>query len=418
MNAMPNKELQELLSARFDGHTHTTDESVWSAIESQLDVEKSDRSAFWFWTFNGIAATLLVGLIFQSSMRTGSLSSLSKSQLAEDRVKQEVKIEPVSNQSELLNKEKSIFNESSSNESKTNHLIQTKTASGVSTPLRHISKSTESSQSTNAISTPLIGTANNNNSQIDNLKTRILTTSFPAQIISEVLPKSTSRNSGDFFQRLPIHLGTEFTYLRRTRTEIDWIAIANSGYASVNSQLATNRHFEFSLFSQFDFTKRFSASIGIGYSSSKLSIDDPSPSSFLTDTMIAGAAKSDQRILTIPIQAKFAFFQKNRFALSTGLTFQGEFGRTLHSDIEQETSVSTNLDPSQVNESIVIVAKHRIQQFAFEPFLQLSVGISPRISTFANLGYRTYFGQAKEGSISPNKLSFINADIGINFRIH
>ena len=139
---MPNKELQELLSARFDGHTHTTDESVWSAIESQLDEEKSDRAAFWFWIFNGIAATLLVGLIFQSSIRTGSLSSSSESQLAEDRVKQEVKIEPVSNQSESSNKEKSILNESSSNESKTN-LTQVKTAIRVSTPLHHSSKSTE-----------------------------------------------------------------------------------------------------------------------------------------------------------------------------------------------------------------------------------------------------------------------------------
>ncbi|MCJ8292028.1 MAG: hypothetical protein HRT58_19275 [Crocinitomicaceae bacterium] len=414
---MPNKELQELLSARFDGHTHTTDESVWSAIESQLDEEKSDRAAFWFWIFNGIAATLLVGLIFQSSIRTGSLSSLSESQLAEDRVKQEVKIEPVSNQSESSNKEKSILNESSSNESKTNHLIQTKTAIRVSTSLRHTSKSTESSQSTNAISTPLIGTVNNN-SRVDNLKTRILTTSFPAPRISEVLPKSTSRNSGDFFQRLPIHLGAEFTYLHRTRTETDWLAVANTDYASVNSRLATNRHFEFSLFSQFDFTKRFSASIGIGYSSSKHSISPSSPSLFNTDPIMTGVTKSDQRILTIPIQAKFAFFQKNRFALSTGLTFQGEFGRTLHSDIEQETSVSTNVAPLQVYESEVIVTKHRIQQFAFEPFLQLSVGISPRISTFANLGYRTYFGQAKTGSISPNKLSFINADIGINYRIH
>ena len=415
---MPNKELQELLSSRFDGHTHATDESVWSAIESQLDEEKSDRAAFWFWIFNGIAATLLVGLIFQSSIRTGSLSSFSESQLAEDRVKQEVKIEPVSNQSESSNKEKSILNESSSNESKTNHLIQTKTATRVSTPLRHTPKSTEPSQSTNVISTSLIGTVNDNNSRVDNLKTRILTTSFPEPRISEVPPKSTSRNSGDFFQRLPIHLGAEFTYLHRTRTETDWLAVANTDYASVNSQLATNRHFEFSLFSQFDFTKRFSASIGIGYSSSKHSISPSAPSSFNTDPIITGVTKSDQRILTIPIQAKFAFFQKNRFALSTGLTFQGEFGRTLHSDIEQETSVSTNVAPLQVYESEVIVTKHRIQQFAFEPFLQLSVGISPRISTFANLGYRTYFGQAKTGSISPNKLSFINADIGINYRIH
>lgn len=412
---MPNKELQELLSARFDGHTHTTDESVWNAIESQLDEEKSDRAGFWFWIFNGIAATLLVGLMFQSNIKTGSFSSLPQSQVAEDKVKQEVKLESTSSQSELSNKEKSIFKESSLSESTTNHPIQAKTVTPVSTPLHRTLKSTGSSQSTNGPSTPLIEV---NNNQVDYLKTLVLATSSPAPIISEVSPKSTSRKSCDFFQRLPIHLGAEFTYLHRTRTETDWLAVSNTDYTFVNSQLATDRHFEFSLLSQFDFTKRFSAAVGIGYSSSKFAVDSLStPSSFngasTTNTLI-----SDQRIFTIPIQAKFAFFQKNRFALSTGLTFQGEFGRTLHSDLEQETSVSISSNPLQVEESKVIVANHRIQQFAFEPFLQLSVGISPRVSTFANLGYRTYFGQPKIGSISPKKLSYINADIGINFRIH
>ena len=74
---MPNKELQELLSARFDGHTHTTDESVWSAIESQLDEEKSDRAAFWFWIFNGIAAKKYRyhgSLVFLITLKSGIIT--------------------------------------------------------------------------------------------------------------------------------------------------------------------------------------------------------------------------------------------------------------------------------------------------------------------------------------------------------
>ena len=80
---MLNNELQELLSARFEGHTHSTDEAVWSAIEAELDAGQSDRAGIWFWIFNGLAATVLFGLMFQSGNRSTVSTESSGVQLSE-----------------------------------------------------------------------------------------------------------------------------------------------------------------------------------------------------------------------------------------------------------------------------------------------------------------------------------------------
>jgi hypothetical protein len=441
---MPNKELQEILSARFEGHTQTTNESVWSAIESQLDGEKSDRAGFWFWIFNGIAATVLVGLLFQSNISLESGSSLSQSQLAKGTVKQEAKVEYDSNQYEVSKEENSVLTQSSSSESTTGS-IQARTIIPADIKVGKVSNSNEMNialidkkPSTNKVDKlpPTRKKEENGSTYSQDSKTlakteinQEITQQLPIidlystnprsglEIHTSMSPNSLNKQKRSFLKYLPIHLGAEFTYMNSARTETNAGIVVDTGYTFLNSELSNNRHFEFSLFSQFDFTQRFSASVGIGYSSSNYSIPDSQSNVAFSST---GLTLSDQRIITIPIQAKFAFFQKNRFALSAGLTFQGEFGRNSHTYIEQVLSVSGNLPTSQLQaeESIITVATHRIQQFAFEPFLQLSVGITPRISTFANLGYRSYFGQAKLGITSPNKLSFINADVGINFRIY
>ncbi len=423
---MPNNELQELLNARFDGYSHSTNESVWSAIELQLDAKKSDRSGFWFWIINGIAATLLVGLVFQSSFKVTSVSNLSQVQVEKSTTKQEIKEEQNPNRSEVsknknptlseLSEGKPSLIESSNSqqfaeESKTVIAVQREVPvlKNTSKGIKFVPFSSNLSKASTQIAPK--------KEDIANLSTRALESIGQTEITNFRTPTTIS-NKSDYFRQLPIHLGFEVTYLRRSRAGTDWLAVIDTGYQFVNNQLGNNRHFEFNLFTQFDFTKRFSTSIGIGYSSSKFDVKTSQPSTL--SGAYSGSVTSDQRILTVPIQSKFVFFQQNRFSLSAGLTFQGEFEQNVYLEIvktAQPPAIVTSTPVALTAESI-IVTKQSIQQFAIEPFVQLSIGISPRLSTFANLGYRRYFNQSELKNISPNKLNFMNADFGINFRIN
>ncbi len=420
---MPNNELKELLNARFDGYTQSTNESVWSAIELQLDAKKSDRAGFWFWIFNGIAATLLIGLVFQSSFKGTSVSSLSQIQVENNTIKQEINEEQNPNRSEVSKNENSALSDLSegkpslsepsnsqqfAEESKTVILVQREIP-----VLKNTSKGIKSVPFSSNLSKVPTQIAPKNESMA-NLPTRPPESTGHTKITNFRTP-TTIRNKSNYFRQLPIHLGFELTYLQRSRTGTDWPTVIDTGYQFVNNQLSNNRHFEFNLFTQFDFTKRFSTSVGIGYSSSKF---DYQNSQLAILSSYSGSITADQRVLTVPVQAKYAFFQRNRFSLSAGLTFQGEFGRILYSEPKEESwTISISL-PQNLSEEVIIITKQPIRQFAIEPFVQLSIGIFPRLSTFANLGYRRYFNQSESKNISPNKLNFMNADFGINFRIN
>ena len=436
---MPNKELQELLGARFEGHTDTTNESIWSAIESQLDAGKSNRAGFWFWIFNGFAATLFVGLMVESVFPAQYSSDLSQDQTTKSTVKQEVITEQVQTNSDIskgaISVEKNIEKERNSEVEKGVISAETKIEKGGNYTEIRAPFVDEKFSNNKMDQFPNIRNFETKESKFLSESNVLKSTEIKQEItqqlpITDLFPTNTKscpellisgapilldQQKYSALKHLPIHLGLELTYLREPRSETDMLAL-DTGFLWMNNELEKNRHFEFSILSQFDLTKRFSTSLGFGYSSSTFVSDTSSTAASFSNTT-PDPTKSNQQLFTIPVQAKFAFIQKNRFSLSLGLTFQGEFGRVKYSEPVIQTGITTGA-PQNLSEASSIVTKKRIQQFALEPFIQFSIGISPRFSTFANLGYRSYFGQSITGSTLPIELNYLNADIGIQFRIH
>jgi hypothetical protein len=417
---MPNNELQELLGARFEEHTHPTDEAVWSAIEAQLDNEKSDRAGIWFWIFNGLAATIFLGMMFQSIIPLDA-PSRNQLQLTEEAFEEskspeaeKAGVTKLTEANESGVKNSSESNKTTNQERSENKVVRLNNNSS------HLHRATgneflASNEAPAEIKDSDIEVSTPRDEKYVELPVGSLSyherSSTPETgTINHLLPTKSQKNSGNYFKRLPIHLGGEFTYLQRSRASDSPPAPLNSSYTHVSNQLASKRHFEFSLFSQFDFTRRFSASIGLGYSRSryKSNIDLVSTTSFSSTTM-----DSEFQLITIPLQAKFTIFERSRFALSTGLTFQGEFGRLDHSEqiMQEDWTLASPLEDESLTKSQL-----SFRQFTLEPFVQLSVHITTRISTFANLGYRTYLKQSNP-EIALKPLNYFNTGVGLQFRL-
>ena len=423
---MPNNELQELLSARFEEHTHPTNEAVWSAIEAQLDEEKSDRVGFWFWIFNGFAATILLGTIIQSAIPDDSISP-NQLQFTEETFDE-------STNPKVLSKEKA------GTDTPSNHNESSITNSYESTKIedqgRQKSKVVHANNSSNHLPNVTndrivqwkgspIGIENvknevSSNNQptklelpVDKLPYREQSNSPVTAIINHSTVTASHRGSSGYFKRLPIHIGAEFTYLHKGRTVELSPTVLDSDYTYTSSELAKNRHFELNLFSQFDFTNRFSAAIGIGYSSSKY---ESKTAVVSISSSSSTTTESELHLITIPLQTKFTILKQGRFTLNTGLTFQGEFGRINH--FEQNIQDSWTLTSPQLEDESLTQNQLQLnfKQFALEPYLQFAVNISPRISTFTNIGYRTYFNQSNP-IISLKPLNYFNAGVGLQFRL-
>ncbi|MDG1330985.1 MAG: hypothetical protein P8P74_01540 [Crocinitomicaceae bacterium] len=428
---MLNNELQELLSARFEGHTHSTDEAVWSAIEAELDAGQSDRAGIWFWIFNGLAATVLFGLMFQSGNRSTVSTESSGVQLSEI-----IQKETTSGEMNETNEIQANSNLENTESDADNFNSASSTEINDGTFQNSILPSTQTSQE--KIIEPTVEPANlvvpqgnleesmviptneapsYRDSDVDELPLKFLSSPKGSIITQKLNPTLKFDGVNRLRSRLPIHVGAEFTYLQRNRVAADAIATpGDSSYASSNDRLAYNRHFEFSLFSQFDFTMRFSASIGFGYSRTKFSFYDD------TTTFVTTAnppMESMLKFFTIPLQTKFKLIQKNRFGLSTGLTFQSDFGSITHNELAQSGSSSTSgASMFEVNQSEATTKNTlNIRQFAFEPFVQFSLNFTPRISSFANFGYRMYVNQADKKVAPIGRLNYFNADIGLLFRL-
>lgn len=425
---MPNKELQNILGARFKEHTHSTDESVWTAIESQLNSEKSDRAGFWFWIINGLAATLFIGLIVESTIQSHPGSTSLKSRGESKTSLREVKKEQLPNQNSPIIR--STTNQSLPDEPSERELFSIKPESHSTNSLKQKVKisnsknlynrsegnsfSTVSADLTPFVVLPKMQEEEEEEEEVENLPLRPFKLLIRRGDISNSLPISTNHVKRNIFNYIPVHLGFEMTYLEWSsagKNSLSSVDVTNSYF---NSGIEENRHFEFSILSQFDLTKRFSTSIGIGYSQWKIinSYSGIAASNNLPSDFI----ESNQYAFTVPLQAKFAFVQRNRFMIGSGLTFQGEFGRVSSSKIDQQPGVSVTTYPMVTNQSYEN-SENRVQQFALEPFVQFSIGLSPRISTFANLGYRWYF-DTNDSDLTPiGNLNYFNADVGILIKI-
>lgn len=440
---MPNNELQELLGARFERYTHSTNESVWTAIEAQLDEEKSNRIGFWFWIFNGLAATLLIGIMVESGMRTDLHSSTHISKATSLK---EIGTEQTENSAKINDVKESSVENSSSN---------TLSSAGSSTENGSLDKGFANHLSTGSLSKEelkkekidqgkteddlirkeqstieIAGFSADQNAEVkpeiaskklldvNSLSTRSISSNPTEKRAFKVLPKSLLLPKTPYFKRLPIHLGFEFSYLDKIRLSSKSTPVTSqsvdTSYAWTNDQLAKNRHFELSFLSQFDLTPRFSASIGFGYSRSQYTKDT---SSVGLTSSLEPPKEANQRLFAVPIQAKYAFFRKNRFALSAGLTAQMEFGRNQYTESSFENSTTVTF-PQPLTVESLIVTEQQIQQFALEPFMQLSIGLSPRFTAYANVGYRTYLWQKTTPISESSKTNFLLADFGLQFRIH
>lgn len=445
---MPNNELQEILGARFREHTHPTDEAVWSAIEAQLDSEKSNRKGIWFWIFNGIAATVLFGCMFRTSgsgeglnIRQTMTSMKSKLgdetqqqvQSASDETKAPAKTEPtkeeeVDNSTLIESKARTESRREISQESDL-----TKSAVGKSNGVEPIAIIQDSDRN------PLLSIANEPNkrenprvidkSQKVNKKAELDNDNVDVSEL-KYLPLNSASNKPNIHtfdyqgvlnlqkntRVIPIHIGAEFSYLKKHRTfeGTSWNA-QDSAYSITNSYLANNRQFEGSVFAQFDFTHRFSASFGLGYSRSSANFSAATADA--SSQLGTVSQESQLHIFTVPIQTKFNFFSKKRIALNGGLTIQGEFGRITHSEEftpDTNSSIFTSV-PESTGGSIVEATN--FQQLALEPYLQLSFQLTPRISAFSNFGYRMYVIQNMTPTHSMGRLNYFNADIGLLLRL-
>ncbi|MFK7784652.1 MAG: hypothetical protein AB8B56_06045 [Crocinitomicaceae bacterium] len=443
---MPNNELQEILGARFREHTHQTDEAVWNAIEAQLDSEKTNRKGIWFWIFNGIAATVLFGCMFHT---TGSgerldayqISTSNQSEISEvinEETPQELiqeKVGPTKESKEKLASDSSPMTHVASQNKTTGEISQKSLSSR-----NAMEKSNNTDRSVLTQGDPYnhtISTTNplnkSENSRIGD-KTGVTinerTTDNSGIAINELnyLPIHSSTNEAgihnfDYSRILtpkkkagpiPIHLGLEFSYLKKHRTVENAWSVQDTNYSTTFNHLANNRQFEVSLFAQFDFTHRFSASFGLGYSHSSASFESPVVSSISSGV---ASKESQLHLFTLPIQTKFNFFSKKRIALNGGLTLQAEFGRVIHSEsyvVDSNWAVTTTDSESSVE---LFSDETNFQQLALEPYLQLSFQIAPRISAFSNFGYRMYVLENTTPATSIDRLNYFNADVGLLFRL-
>lgn len=423
---MPNNELQELLGARFERYTHSTNETVWTAIEAQLNAEKSNRIGFWFWIFNGIAAFLLIGIMVASGIQT---APLSKSQIS--TINSESKFEKNKDQNSFELKE--VPNTSIINSSTVNSTAYTKSTTSASLNDLQNGKLNNNSMiafPTQQKSDEIIEQKSDQNQSVIAQKTienprsisaTLTTRSISANLFemkqNEILPKSLIATKTPYFKRLPIHLGLEFTYLNYTRlgTKSTPIIAADSSYNDyMNIQLGKSRHFEFELFSQFDLTPRLSASIGLAYSFSTL---DSIASIVIISGNLSSIITAKQQLFAVPVELKYAFVQKNRFALSLGMTAQTEFGQNEYLKTTYDNMGISGF-PENIIEETTSISNYSIKQFAIEPFIQFSMDISPRISSFINLGYRAYLHGTDEMENIQSTSNYFNSDFGLQFQIH
>lgn len=435
---MPNNELQELLGARFDRHTHSTDESVWNAIEAQLDEEKSDRVGIWFWILNSIAATLIVGLMFKTyfsdetkvdtkshlvaknindSINTAAEQSATKSHPEDSNSAEHEKdvvqyVIPVQNKEPHKNRL---------------HAMDNPTSLEYKSPVRIANLNSLAERKTGRIrkqSSTLNQIDTTENRAVSNLP--FLPLRPPASNLRLAAPFSKSLpNKNGYLKALPIHVGLEASYLNRLRPTNVSTNSLDTSLLGVFDQLATNRQFELNLFAQFDFTRRFSASIGFGHSKSAFSSKeswstsgDNSGPIQISSNSSTYTVKKDAflRVFSISIQAKYTFFSKGRFNFSGGLAFQREFGTIDYSLLLQESSFSSATSSVDFSSESSSANKYKIRQYAIEPFAQFSFQISPRFSSFVNVGYRNYFKTSQLGSL-PSKLNFFQSDFGVLFKI-
>jgi len=435
---MSNNELHKILGARFKEHTHSTDEAVWSAIEAHLDEKQKDRSGIWFWLLNG-TAIILICTAMQWSVPSVNPDQMNNVEIVEN------------------------INGESSNKQNNPSQKESTANQGESTSIASIRENNEKMMEYDRQHSPhsekqpiYIGAASNlslesippfpsfrvingenedeneskNNQRDDEGRADISVDALPpidllvnystgAEAQLNYLRPTTSRN---YFKNLPIYVGVEFSYLKRQGSQADSpiSALANldTSYVTANSQLAFNRHYEMSAFVQFDFTPRFTASAGIGYSNSAVDFAKDTSASFTSSLTTITEKSSEMHLLTVPIQARFNFLQKNRFGLNGGLTIQSEFGRIKHNKTTVQES-STTSTPQPNNEALETSQANtfKLRQVAFEPFVQLSFSLSPRVSLFGNLGYKMYLNQSDNNVAPLGRLHYYNADFGMLFRL-
>lgn len=426
---MPNNELQELLGARFERYEHSTDDSVWTAIESKLDEEQSNKAGIWFWFLNGTAIALFATFLIQPSLFTSKTSEVQLASTITPSKKNDSSVASTIDSEEVKQSISSL--EKSNNDLRLNEQ-QGNVASNQSTtflPTKPINGSNSSVRFTAGGENPMIpdpsaaSRLENDISPGPSSATRLPGTisHLPLHSVTAVgtlnQPKLSSSDfqmtPRTFLKPIPIFLNVQTSYLHRMSPTVGTSSMSSDPSVILN-HLANNRHFNINALMQFQLTPRFNAGIGIGYSRSSYSNDYQSASNQGVATV---HVRANQSIYLLPVQAKYTLIQRGKFQFNLGLTWSNEFGKTESSTKTfQQDSWLTTSSPNELIESNA-KGNNSFHQMAFEPFTQVTYQFLPRFSAHVDAGYRRYIGRTQLGDNSTDPLHFWQTTFGLSYQL-
>jgi hypothetical protein len=390
---MSNNALQEILSKRFSRYTHTTNPSVWNAIEMQLNEKKSNRAAIWFWILNGLAASFLFGN--QVPLDVKFLSNLG--------------IETIQ---EKLPRE-------GSNRAQTD--TQTIAATDKNRMTKGYTKFTPDLNENGDKKDAASGESNEQPSLKSN--PNILLENVPH--ITPTLATKSVQKLDQFSRNHEPNGEINLNVKSRFQPSI-WAEIQSSyllGIRSPESSVITlnsaqkpslDRRFEFTCMSHIELSRRFSLGIGIGYADASIQASGQlvSASSILVKT-------DDYRQfnLVIPVQASYTLFAHRRFELNAGIVLQPEYAQL---SVLSETEVTTDASISgfeSLTTTESVMNLYKSLQFGIEPFAEASLSIHPRISVKTSIGYRSYLTMLTLDDYESESRNNITFNLGVQYRL-
>lgn len=423
---MPNNELQELLGARFERYEHSTDDSVWTAIESKLDEEQSDKAGIWFWFLNGTAIALFATFLIQPSLFTSKTSEVQLTSTSISLTKSASSAASTDDSEEV---KQSISTLEKSNKDLRSNEQQGDVGSNRSTALYPIKPNTESNVgSIIADRNPITAHPSDasqpemESSSVPSFTTRLTGTvsRLPLHPVTAVetwnQPKISSSDfqmtPRTFLKPIPVFLNVQASYLHRMHPTVGTSSMSSDPSVVLN-HLANNRHFNLNALMQFQLTPRFTAGVGIGYSRSSYLNDYQTASNQGVATV---NVRANQSIYLLPVQAKYTLIQRGKFLFNLGLTWSNEFGNTESSTkTTQQDSWLTTSSPNELIESNS-KGNNSFHQMAFEPFTQVTYQFLPRFSAHIDAGYRRYIGRTQLGGSSTDPLHFWQTTFGLSYQ--
>jgi hypothetical protein len=412
---MSNSDLNNILSTRFEGHTSTPSESVWSGIEAGLIEDEQKKKAIWFWFTGGIAAASVIGFILYGLI--GNAGSI------------DTQINPVAEKIEVTKGETSDKTkevQQSTNEKQKQTTVVTNNENEQKSPAIAPLKYREPNPNLdlndqdffrlNPIEgKPIIALVEEVKIEaeltalgpIDNGMHRELEIShFPEERKNRSSRWEVGLNVIGFVNTTP--------YSAYTADEISSTALplTDPGPLNTVAESSHRRYLEINGYIQKQISPRINA--GVGVSASRAN-------SGYSELILNGTAEYESNFernywaFGIPVTADFAFIQKGKLSVKAGISVQPEF-RFISRSIVYESNVPPN-DIYTASNAFEAQENSNYKRFhiGLQPTLGVDYYVTTRMKLSLQAGYITYLFRddyLRAKGVEPN---YITASVGIGW---